>query len=329
MTETATKEIKRKIRFSHYASCHYSTSQQPKDDSKFFWEDSKLDEADPRASKKPIASSDSRDFHDLLGALFDETLNAKDPFVPSKIQPPSRSRPAESIIEKKLLELVEKGSYKSKSPIPKVMEKPFFRSGDEDVKEEDNRTILDEVEPFDYNWYKERIVNDERVRMKEKEMLIKESIVGSETVYGVLDVISKEIDQASYPPYYHSVVKTALEHTSRSDPYLTLSIFEQIKAKSIQSYIKGCTTETYNTILMMRWETWRDVHGMLDLLEEMSLNGIKVNSETRSIVGKVVTEIEEEKDIDYANKQGLFWNMDERRSCNIMKQMANKWLLKK
>ncbi|CAO3678402.1 unnamed protein product [Rhizopus stolonifer] len=209
------------------------------------------------------------------------------------------------------------------------MEKSFFRSGDEDVKEEDNRTILDEIEPFDYNWYKERIVNDERVRMKEKEMLIKESIVGSETVYGVLDVISKEIDRASYPPYYHSIVKTALEHTSRFDPYLTLSIFEQIKAKSIQSYIKGCTTETYNTILIMRWETWRDVHGMLDLLEEMSLNGIKVNSETRSIVGKVVTEIEEEKDIDYANNQGLFWNMDERRSCNIMKQMANKWLLKK
>lgn len=110
---------------------------------------------------------------------------------------------------------------------------------------------------------------------------------------------------------------------------MTLSIFEQIKAKSIQSYISGCTTGTYNAILLLRWETWRDVHGMLDLLEEMALNGIRVNNETRNIVRMAVTAVEQEEGTESDNRQGLFWNADEKRVCNIMKEMANKWLIKK
>lgn len=332
-TKLCKKGIKRNNRVLHYALCSYSTTQplsnipqnQEKSEESHFWE---ISEKETKTSKK--SSSDARDFQDLLGSLFDDALNAREHFVPSRVEPPQKkNKSEESAIEKKLLELVQRRVYKSKSPLPKSISGSFHYNEEKEQLEKNEGSILDVVEPFDYNWYKEKVMNDERIRAKEKELQIKNAIIESKSVYELLDIINSEINQVSYPDYYSKIIKSAIEYTAKKDPYLTLSIFEQIKAKSIQSYISGCTTGTYNAILLLRWETWRDVYGMLDLLEEMALNGIRVNNETRNIVRMVVTAVEQEEGIESDNRQGLFWNADEKRVCNIMKEMANKWLIKK
>ncbi|KAI9269345.1 hypothetical protein BY458DRAFT_533715 [Sporodiniella umbellata] len=276
--------------------------------------------------KKKGGVVDKRDFDDLLGALFDESMNPKG-FSPTQTLPPPKIRSSETFIEQKLLKLIDSNSYKSKPAVPHAMSNAFHRATEEEEKEVGDSNILDAVETFDYSWLREKMSQDERIKMKEKEMRIRESVLGAKTILEAIGVMSKEIDRNEYPVYYPNVVKTVLDYASKIDPYLTLSIFEQVKTKSIQSYISGCTVETYNTILLLRWEAWRDVHGMLDLLEEMSVNGVQVDATTRSIVGKVVNEIEDNGD-DYVDNQTSYWDQDERRSCNIMKEMANKWLIK-
>ncbi|KAI9491232.1 hypothetical protein BDB00DRAFT_834454 [Zychaea mexicana] len=130
------------------------------------------------------------------------------------------------------------------------------------------------------------------------------------------------------------------------DPYLALSIFEHAKTHSVVSYVSGCTTEVYNAMLMMRWKLWRDVHGMLNLVDEMMANGVGYDTETRRIVQLVVAEVENEMRLDNDDdeddgaassdvyrygpnmKDGMVWSMDERRSANIMKALVGKWLFK-
>ncbi|CEJ03907.1 hypothetical protein RMCBS344292_17880 [Rhizopus microsporus] len=327
-TKLISTGIKTSVSVLRYASRNYTTRQEDdrrdtNNEHAHFWEPPSSSSSDKLDSSKRI----DRDFEILLETLFDESLNTRDPFVPSSIEPPKRIRQNESIIEKKLLDLVKNKVYKPKAPLPKSISSTVQHSTKYETKQKKpSSSILDEIEPFDYNWYKDKVTNDIRIKNKEKELQLINAIAESESIYEPLTVLFDQINQETYPDYYHRVIKAAIDYTSKKDPYLTLSIFEQVKEKSIKSYVSGCTADVYNAILLLRWEAWKDVYGMLDLLEEMSSNGIAVNNETRNIVRMAVNEIEQEEQLndDY---QGIYWNMEEKRACNIMKEMANKWLI--
>lgn len=329
MVDNLSIGIKTSVSVLRYASRNYTTRQEDdrrdtNNEHAHFWEPPpSSSSSDKLDSSKRI----DRDFEILLETLFDESLNTRDPFVPSSIEPPKRIRQNESIIEKKLLDLVKNKVYKPKAPLPKSISSTVQHATKYETKQKKpSSSILDEIEPFDYNWYKDKVTNDIRIKNKEKELQLINAIAESQSIYEPLTVLFDQINQESYPDYYHKVIKAAIDYTSKKDPYLTLSIFEQVKEKSIKSYVSGCTADVYNAILLLRWEAWKDVYGMLDLLEEMSSNGIAVNNETRNIVRMAVNEVEQEEQLD-DDYQGIYWNMEEKRVCNIMKEMANKWLI--
>lgn len=107
--------------------------------------------------------------------------------------------------------MVKKRVYKSKSPLPKSISGSFHYNEEKEQLEKNEGSILDEVEPFDYNWYKEKVMNDERIRAKEKELQIKKAIIESKSVYELLDIVNSEINQVSYPDYYSKIIKSAIE----------------------------------------------------------------------------------------------------------------------
>lgn len=310
-----------------------STPTDDMKEEKHFWEitpnKSNYTPPKPVKSNDNDISSEAREFRQLLDDLFKRRPT-------TATETTQRERPkkrADSVIEKKLLDLVvnNKTPYKAKSPLPRSMLAPVY--GRSSSAYEQDRFYEDENEGsglFDFlnqSNSNQREVKDvsysESIQSKQKEMQIIQDIVESQSDIELLDKVKKEIDQEEYPSYYPKVIVKAIEHASQRDPYLALTIFEMVKHKSINSYILGCTAQVYNTLLLLRWTAWGDIYGMLDLMEEMTVNGIEINNDSRRIVREVVYEIDSES----GTSTDLFWNSDEKRYCNLMKEMAGKWLM--
>ena len=77
------------------------------------------------------------------------------------------------------------------------------------------------------------------------------------------------------------------------DPNLALAIFDYARRLSIASYVFGCTTAAYNELIETRWVCFRDLRGVCDALEEMRVNGIEMDTRTRSLVETVRRQVGE------------------------------------
>jgi hypothetical protein len=245
-----------------------------------------------------MKDDDVRDFKSLLESLFKALPN-----------PPQQRRerrvPEDDIINENLMDIILKGDssvYREKAPIPKGLATNVF-----DDSARINRASTKEV--FGLS-------DDERIVEKEKEIKAINRIASTDTEQALIEMVSNEIDnKETYSRYYPSILVKAMEHATLrfKNPYLAIAIFERAKQKSLTSYIAGCNTDAYNTILKVRWNTFRDVYGMVKTLEEMTLNGIKCNGESRSIVASI------------SGDDGVFWNEDEQRASNVMKELVSKW----
>jgi hypothetical protein len=71
------------------------------------------------------------------------------------------------------------------------------------------------------------------------------------------------------------------------DPNLALFIFHHTQKLSIVSYVFGCSTEVYNELIKTRWDCFRDLQGVYAALEEMTVNGVPLDSVTRKLVETV------------------------------------------
>jgi hypothetical protein len=88
-------------------------------------------------------------------------------------------------------------------------------------------------------------------------------------------------------PRWYGTVLARLMATFRdrfNDPHLALSVFENARRLSVPSYVFGCTTPAYNELIDTRWRYFRDVRGVVDALEEMRVNAIYPNEQTRTLV---------------------------------------------
>ncbi|KAI8092311.1 uncharacterized protein B0P05DRAFT_525773 [Gilbertella persicaria] len=287
-----------------------------------FWEIETKEKPNDMPFSTQSVQDDTRDFRELLEGLFTtQTPKAVEPVAPL-------NKSTGSLIEKRLLDMVLKNKqpYKSKSPLPRSAISQIYGKR----KQEDDQEELLDIFNTDYrkksNWDMKHIAEDERIATKQKEVKIIQDILDTKTPSDLLALVQQEINRLdqTYPAYYPRIITTAIEHASRTDPYLALSIFELAKNKSVASYIMGCTTDAYNAMLMLRWESWCDVYGMLDLVEEMTLNGIEYDHRSRQIIKQAVQEVESEGE---AGTTGVFWNTDEQRNCNLMKELAGKWLV--
>lgn len=277
-------------------------------------------------------SSETRDFQRLLSELYNKPRKTPAPEASTAAAEPKRAKRVTSLIEKRLLEMVLKNRqpHKHKSPLPRSIASPLWG------KQETQRSARLEIDAFQDP---ERIEN-ERLAERDKEAAALNEILACKSSHELSRYVQQKImvNDDYYPSYYARLIRQAVEQAAIAllDPYLAMAIFEQAKTRSIQSYLSGCTIEVYNTMLMVHWKLWRDVHGMMALVEEMGNNGVGYNDETRRIVQMVYDEVEGETKQLYYNeednknnddnlKDGLVWSMDERRSANIMKALASKW----
>jgi Mtf2 family len=137
---------------------------------------------------------------------------------------------------------------------------------------------------------------------------------------------SNSTSDERYPKYLAATIKQA--SSKLQDPYLALSIFQQAKTRGVESYIVGCTTSVYNTILSLRWEHWKDVYGMHALIHEMISNGVSANDGTRRIVQDVVHEMDKDVGIDDVEGDGIKWSVEQRNVANRMRTAVTKFIIK-
>lgn len=75
------------------------------------------------------------------------------------------------------------------------------------------------------------------------------------------------------------------------DPHLALSIFDHARNLSIPSYVFGCTTMAYNELIETKWGHFRDLKGVHDALQEMVVNAVDIDHNTRKIVDALRQEV--------------------------------------
>ncbi|KAI9262175.1 hypothetical protein BDA99DRAFT_69644 [Phascolomyces articulosus] len=312
-----------------------------------------------------VQSSSARDLQSILKSLWPEsecgpiqkasiTVPPPPPTTAFQPQDPNVAKKTQRIqsqIEKQLLNMVRKSQqpHKKTSPLPRGMLGSFYGKSvfQKSRRRMDEPAIIVKT-------------HDENIMSRDKETNAINSLLECTTGRQLLERVinfttstdRKENDDSNYPPYYAKLLTHAIKKASVTfqDPYLALSIFEHAKTHSVMSYVAGCTTEVYNALLMMRWQLWQDVHGMLHLVDEMMVNGVHYDYETRCIVQMVVSEVENDRRLDDPEEQrseedwdtedldldiesnrikdGMVWSMDERRSANIMKALVGKWLIK-
>ncbi|KAJ7647565.1 hypothetical protein FB45DRAFT_975224 [Roridomyces roridus] len=71
------------------------------------------------------------------------------------------------------------------------------------------------------------------------------------------------------------------------DPHLALSMFDYARHLSTPSYVFGCSTSAYNELIATRWFCFKDLKGVHDALEEMSVNGVDMDNKTQTLAETV------------------------------------------
>lgn len=312
-------------------------SEEPKEKSEpEIWEleSSKSWSDKPRSMTR--SAKEAVDFQELLDDLYVKRKEQSETPV-NKVSSPTEN---DDLVSQQILALMAqqtKDLYKKKKPLPrsaigsmygKVAEKSLFNNQPETPEDDPLLDYLLPTSEDQHHWDQNVVSKNEHIALKQEEMESTQAIVEAPTTLDLWHCIEREINREDYPKYYPNALAKAIEHASKKDPYMALTIFEKAKQKSIQSYISGCTIQVYNAMLLLRWEIWRDINGMLDLAEEMTVNGIEHDNNSRRIIRAVVQEIESEGGYsDEVSDDGVFWNAEERRNCNLMKELAGKWMI--
>ncbi|KIL68877.1 hypothetical protein M378DRAFT_184752 [Amanita muscaria Koide BX008] len=95
------------------------------------------------------------------------------------------------------------------------------------------------------------------------------------------------------------------------DPHLALALFDQVRHRSLISYVFGCSAQVYNELIETKWACFRDLRGVHDALEEMVVNGVAVDARTRKLVEVVRRQVGDRtawtENLDIS--KGEVWNL--------------------
>ncbi|KAF8977081.1 hypothetical protein BGZ46_007665 [Entomortierella lignicola] len=78
-------------------------------------------------------------------------------------------------------------------------------------------------------------------------------------------------------------------------PYLGQALVENTRRQGLPVFIRAVRTESYKALLKSRWDAWHDGPGCLEILKEMQRNGALVDSETKSMVQNMRSELKASK----------------------------------
>ncbi|ORY28472.1 hypothetical protein BCR39DRAFT_534828 [Naematelia encephala] len=111
-----------------------------------------------------------------------------------------------------------------------------------------------------------------------------------------LHVFNPTID-AYGDPQFPSTYQPLLAHLlhvvriNLNRPHLALALFHYAQSHSPESYLTGCLAPAYNEILHVRWESFRDLAGIDQGVQEMDVNGVRWDIGTRQVVSRVVNDV--------------------------------------
>jgi len=70
-----------------------------------------------------------------------------------------------------------------------------------------------------------------------------------------------------------------------------MSVFERVKGLGAESYVVGCSIGAYNEMLQTKWEAYKDVSKIVELVDEMEVNGIEGSRKTMEILRSIIDEV--------------------------------------
>jgi len=71
-----------------------------------------------------------------------------------------------------------------------------------------------------------------------------------------------------------------------------MSLFERVKGLGAESYVVGCSPGAYNEMLQTKWEAYRDVSKIVELVDEMEINGVEGSQKTMEILRSIIGEVD-------------------------------------
>lgn len=123
--------------------------------------------------------------------------------------------------------------------------------------------------------------------------------------------------QKNAPPLQSPIYPQMIAHLMRTfreqyhDPNLALYIFDHAQKLSIVSYTFGCSTEAYNELIETRWSCFKDLRGVLNALNEMSVNAIPINSQTHSLVDRIRLEFGKDASLKQTENSKLLTTIED------------------
>lgn len=70
-----------------------------------------------------------------------------------------------------------------------------------------------------------------------------------------------------------------------------MSVFERVKGLGAESYVVGCSIGAYNEMLQAKWEAYKDVSKIVELVDEMNVNGVEGSQKTMEILRSIIEEV--------------------------------------
>ncbi|KDN45151.1 hypothetical protein RSAG8_05066, partial [Rhizoctonia solani AG-8 WAC10335] len=95
-----------------------------------------------------------------------------------------------------------------------------------------------------------------------------------------------------HPGIYGRVV-AHLMHEFRetyNNPHLSIAIFDYTRQLSIISFVTGCTAPSYTELMRTYWNSFRDLQMVLNIAEEMRVNGVHSDDRTKQLYLKIYEE---------------------------------------
>ncbi|KAG8690220.1 hypothetical protein FRC11_013103 [Ceratobasidium sp. 423] len=122
--------------------------------------------------------------------------------------------------------------------------------------------------------------------------------------------------KAIHPGIYGRVI-AHLMHEFRetyNNPHLSIAIFDYTRQRSIISFVTGCTAPSYNQLMRTYWNSFRDLQMVLNIAEEMRVNGVQPDDRTKRLYLKIYEE---------ATPQSVWFEGGKEEVMKIVEQLGN------
>lgn len=105
--------------------------------------------------------------------------------------------------------------------------------------------------------------------------------------------IPDELGGITFPRTYPRILAELLKtiRINFGNPNLALALFRHAQSHSPESYLIGCLAPVYNEALRIRWESFRDLIGVDQGVQEMEVNGVRWDKGTQQVVAKVADDV--------------------------------------